>query len=192
MRRSSACGRGWRRNRRAGGGRGAALRPGEPAALSEAGLPLANLAFGEALRYARATGPSEELWDAIPGQVLRAPSPLMPGLLDQLEALAGTNTALQAGVEAWRTLWNARLKLYDIADAVRQTGKLRGLTTANFWIEYDQTRWLCILNPEHGSTLEQPQSEAGPSPRMRSGRKCGSCPNPSPSTRWCGRWRIRK
>ena len=47
--------------------------------LSEAGLPLANLAFGEALRYARATGPSEALWEAIPGQVLRAPSPLIAG-----------------------------------------------------------------------------------------------------------------
>jgi signal transduction histidine kinase len=117
--------------------------------LSETGLPLVNLAFGEALRYTRATGPSEVLWDAIPGQVICAPSPLTPGLLDQLEEIAGTNTTLKASVEAWHTLWNARLKLHDIAEAVRQTGKLRGLTTANFWIEYDQTRWLCILNPEH-------------------------------------------
>ena len=116
--------------------------------LSEAGLPLANLAFGEALRYARVTGPSEALWEAIPGQVLRAPSPLIPALLDQLAELAGTNTVLQTGVEAWRTLWNARIKLHEIAEAVRQTGKLRGLTTANFWIEHDATRWLCILNPE--------------------------------------------
>ena len=122
--------------------------------LSEAGLPLSNLAFAEALRYARVAGLSEELWYAIPSQVLHAPSPLIPGLLDQLQALAGTNTELQAGVEAWRTLWNARLKLYDIAQAVRQTGKLRGLTTANFWIEHDQTRWLCILNPEPASMLK--------------------------------------
>jgi signal transduction histidine kinase len=121
--------------------------------LSETGLPLANLAFGEALRYARATGPTEALWKAIPDQVLRVPSPLIPALLDQLEALAGTNTTLQAGVEAWRTLWNARLKLHDIAEAVRQTGKLRGLTTANFWIEHDQARWLCLLNPEHSMAL---------------------------------------
>jgi signal transduction histidine kinase len=122
--------------------------------LSSAGLPLSNLAFAEALRYARVAGLSEELWNAIPSQVLRAPSPLIPRLLDQLQALAGTNTELQAGVEAWRTLWNARLKLNDIAQAVRQTGKLRGLTTANFWIEHDQTRWLCILNPEPASMLK--------------------------------------
>jgi signal transduction histidine kinase len=122
--------------------------------LSESGLPLSNLAFGEALRYARVTGPSEELWEAIPGQVLRAPSPLTPALLDQLEKLAGTNTTLRAGVEAWRTLWNARLKLHDIAERVRQTGKLRGITTANLWIEEDQARWLCVLNPEHSSTLK--------------------------------------
>jgi hypothetical protein len=109
-------------------------------ALSEAGLPLSNLAFGEAMRYARATGPSEDLWEAVPGQVLLAPSALTPLLLDQLEALAGTNTTLQASVQAWRTLWRARLKLYDIAEALRQTGKLRGITTANLWIQEDQTR----------------------------------------------------
>jgi signal transduction histidine kinase len=116
--------------------------------LSEAGLPLANLAFAEALRYARRAGPSEELWAAIRNQVLRAPSPLIPALLDELEEIAGTNTTLRASVEAWRTLWNARLKLHDIAEAIRQTGKLRGITTTNLWIEHDQTRWLCILNPD--------------------------------------------
>ena len=93
--------------------------------------------------------------------MLRAPSPLIPALLDQLEELAGTNTTLQAGVEAWRTLWNARLKLYDIAEAVRQTGKLRGLTTANFWIEHDQTRWLCVLNPEPASALKAARRRHG-------------------------------
>ena len=127
-------------------------------ALSEAGLPLANLAFGEALRCARATGLSEELWDAISGQVIHSPSPLVPGLLDQIEQLAGTNTTLQTGVGAWRTLWSARLKLYDIADLVRQAGKLHGSTTANFWIDHDQARWLCILNPQSGSP-DQPTNE---------------------------------
>ncbi|MEI8040165.1 MAG: HAMP domain-containing sensor histidine kinase [Verrucomicrobiota bacterium] len=127
-------------------------------ALSEAGLPLANLAFGEALRCARATGLSEELWDAISGQVIHSPSPLVPGLLDQIEQLAGTNTTLQTGVGVWRTLWSARLKLYDIADLVRQAGKLHGSTTANFWIDHDQARWLCILNQQSGSP-DQPTNE---------------------------------
>ncbi len=129
--------------------------------LSETGLPLANLAFGEALRYARATGPSEELWEAISGQVLRTPSPLTPALLDQLEEIAGTNPTLQAGVGAWRTLWNARLKLHDIAEGLRQTGKLRGITTANVWVEEDQNRWLCVLNPEHGLDSEGSQRRHG-------------------------------
>jgi signal transduction histidine kinase len=121
--------------------------------LSETGLPLGNLAFEEGLRYARAAGPSEVLWDAIPWQVLHAPSPLTPGLLDQLEEIAGTNTALRAGVGAWRTLWGARLKLHDVAEAIRQTGKLRGITTANVWIEEGQTQWLCVLNPGHSSQV---------------------------------------
>jgi len=122
--------------------------------LSEAGLPLANLAFEEALRYSRATGPSEALWEAIPDHVLRAPSPLVPALLDQLEEISGTNTTLRASVEAWRTLWSARLKLHDLAEAIRQSGKLRGVTTANVWIDQEQTRWLCVLNPANGSTLK--------------------------------------
>ena len=125
-----------------------------PEALSEAGLPLANLAYGEALRYGRTAEALQPLWEAIPGQVLRTPSPLVPELLDQLEELAGTNPALHAGVGAWRTLWNARLKLHDVAEAVRQSGKLHGLTTANVWIEHDEGRWLCLLNPAH-SRLSQ-------------------------------------
>jgi signal transduction histidine kinase len=115
-------------------------------ALSPAGLPLANLAFEEALRFSQSTGPTAALWEAIPSQVIGAPSPLVPGMLDQLPTLAGTNAMLMAGIDAWRTLWNARLKLYDIASAIRQTGKLRGITTANLWVEENEARWLCILN----------------------------------------------
>jgi len=121
--------------------------------LSDAGLPLVNLAFGEALRYARVSGPSRELWEAIPGQVLRAPSPLIPALLDRLQEIAGTNTMLRDGVVAWRTLWNARLKLYDIADAIRQTGKLQSGATTNLWIDYGHVRWLCVVSPESASTV---------------------------------------
>ncbi|MCX6922652.1 MAG: HAMP domain-containing sensor histidine kinase, partial [Verrucomicrobia bacterium] len=120
--------------------------------LSPAGLPLASLAFQEALRYARVTGPSEQLWNAIPDQVLRMPGPLTPAWLDQLQALAGTNTALQASVEAWRTLWNARLKLSDIAVIVGQSVELHGITVTNLWIDQGPTRWLCILNPNHSYT----------------------------------------
>jgi len=129
--------------------------------LSEAGLPLANLAFGDALHYARTVGPSEELWDAIREQVFWAPSLLIPPLLDQLEALAGTNTTLRASTGAWRTLWNARLKLHDIAEAIRQSGKLRGITTTNLWIECDQTRWLCILNPDTTLALQASSGVTG-------------------------------
>jgi signal transduction histidine kinase len=129
--------------------------------LSEAGLPLANLAFGDAVHYARAVEPSEELWDAIPDQVLRAPSLLIPPLLGELEAIAGTNTTLQIGVGAWRTLWNARLKLHDLAEAIRQSGKLRGITTTNLWIERNQTRWLCILNPDTTSALQAARGVTG-------------------------------
>ena len=124
-------------------------------ALTEAGLPLSNLAFSEALRYARAMGPSEALWKEIREQVLWTPSLLTPRLLAQLGELAGTNATLRAGVDAWRTLWNARLKLHDIAEDIRQSGKLRGITTTNLWIEQGDTRWLCVLNPDPSPTVNE-------------------------------------
>ena len=126
-----------------------------PELLSETGLPLANLAFADAIRCARAAGPSEALWEMIPIQVLRVPSPLVPALLDQLEAVAGTNQTLRSSVDAWRTYWHARLKLYDLAEAIRQTGKLGGPTMANAWVEADQTRWLCLL--DNAAEPETPQ-----------------------------------
>ena len=145
-------------------------------ALSEAGLPLSNLAFGEALRYTRAAGPSKALWDTIPDQVLRAPSPLVPPLLDQIEALAPGDAVvapvllsspavppaiLQTSVQAWRTLWHARLKLYDVADIIRRTGNILGLTaTTNFWIEKDQARWFCMLSPAESRTVPAPDGGA--------------------------------
>jgi signal transduction histidine kinase len=117
-------------------------------AISDAGLPLANLAFAEALRYARTTGPSESLWQAIPDQVLRAPSLLIPPLLDQLQAVAGTNLLLQDSMRAWRTLWNNQLILYDMAQFLRQTSTPQNGATTNLWIDRDQIRFLFILNPD--------------------------------------------
>ena len=69
-----------------------------------------------------------------------------------MEELVGTNATLRAGVDAWRRLWNARVNLHDIAEAIRQSGKLRGITTTNLWIEQGDTRGLCVLNPEPNPT----------------------------------------
>jgi signal transduction histidine kinase len=139
--------------------------------LTEAGLPLSNLAFSEALRYARASGPSEALWKEIPWDVLWAPSLLTPGLLAQLDELAGTNATLRAGVDAWRTLCNARLKLHDIAEAIRQSGKLRGITTTNLWIEQGDTRWLCVLVPDPTPTVDAANHTNAPRTLVRFLRK---------------------
>jgi signal transduction histidine kinase len=103
--------------------------------------------------------------------VLWAPSLLTPGLLAQLDELAGTNATLRAGVDAWRTLCNARLKLHDIAEAIRQSGKLRGITTTNLWIEQGDTRWLCVLVPDPTPTVDAANHTNAPRTLVRFLRK---------------------
>ena len=43
--------------------------------------------------------------------------------------------------------------MHDIAEAIRQSGRLRGITTTNLWIEQGNTRWLCVLNPDPNHTV---------------------------------------
>ncbi len=156
--RSSACARGWRRYRRLTrwarpyASPGHAMRRLPRRACRCRTWHLARRCVTPALQDL-----PKRLWKEIPDHVLWAPSLLTPGLLAQLEELAGTNATLRAGVDAWRTLWNARLKLHDIAEAIRQSGKLRGITTTNLWIEQGDTRWLCVLNPDPVPRWTQPK-----------------------------------
>ena len=107
---------------------------------------------GAALRPA--AGPSEELWEAIRQPGAACAQPADPGFAGPTGGDCRHEHDAAGQRRAWRTLWNARLKLHDIAEAIRQTGKLRGITTTNLWIEHDQTRWLCILNPDNSSALQ--------------------------------------
>ncbi len=44
--------------------------------------------------------------------------------------------------------WQAQEQSRDIAEAIRQTGKLHPGVTTNFWLDFDGTRWFCFLQPD--------------------------------------------
>ena len=121
--------------------------------LSEGGLPLATLAFAEMLRRSKETGPTEILWNELASQVQFHPGFLTPMLLDRVEALVETNDVLRDSIAAWRTLWQSGERTRAIAAAIQHSGKLRGITTTNLWVEYAGQNWFCILAPSEIQTL---------------------------------------
>ena len=116
-------------------------------APSESGVPLAHLALAEALNRAGQQGFTESIWRWMEGEMLARPSVLIPRLLERVQSLTDTNAALSAAAQGLKTIWEAQERLRELADLIRDTGKLRGNTTANLWVENAQGRWLCLLNP---------------------------------------------
>ncbi|HWI58750.1 MAG TPA: HAMP domain-containing sensor histidine kinase, partial [Bacillota bacterium] len=129
-------------------------------ALCESGVPLSNLALAKALQYAHQTGASEALWIGLVREIGWAPSLLTPVLLDLAEPLTRTQPRLQPCLQALRLRWAATENAWAMADAIRQSGRLHGVTTTNFWLEFQGTRWLCLLQPGqsflHTSRAGQP------------------------------------
>ena len=121
-------------------------------APSESGLPLNTLVFAEILHHARQAGPSEQLWSELNDQVNGTSSLLTPLLLDEVDSLVATNQVLRDGVAAWRTLWQGFERRSHIAEAIQQSGKLRGITTTNLWVEHEGITWFCILQPSETQT----------------------------------------
>ena len=117
------------------------------AARGDSGLPLSNLALAEALRWAALAGINETFWRWISDEILTRPSVLTPNLLGQVHRLASTNAELAAAAGGLQQLWDSEERLRELADLMRASGRLHGLTTANLWVENDQGRWLCMLNP---------------------------------------------
>ena len=114
--------------------------------ISESGVPLRSLALVEAFKLAKARGPNEPLWEALQSE-LEAPGALTPILLDEAGRLAADNPQLSKGVKAMRILLADKLAQADLAEAVKQTGKLNGVTTTNIWLSAMGQRWLCLLEP---------------------------------------------
>ena len=132
----------------------------EDVALTESGIPLSNLAVAKALQSARDTGVSEELWTALLREVDWVPSTLTPALLDLAEPVIREQPQLQPCLRALRRRWAATERAWDMADVIRESGQLKGITTTNLWLSSQGIRWFCLLQPKqiwtHSSRGGQP------------------------------------
>ena len=114
--------------------------------MSESGVPLRSLARAEALRRARGVGPSERLWEALEEEV-NAPNALTPGLLEEAGRLVAGDAQLSEAVKAMKILLADHQTQAELAEAVKRSGKLNGITTTNLWVDAVGQRWFCILSP---------------------------------------------
>ena len=114
--------------------------------ISDSGVPLSTLALAEALKRAQDCGPTERLWEKLQAEV-SSPSALTSILLDEAGRLVGKNPQLSEAVKAMRILLADKQAQSELAEAVRQTGKLNGITTTNLWVTAMDRRWFCILSP---------------------------------------------
>jgi signal transduction histidine kinase len=114
--------------------------------ISESGIPLRTLALALALQRARDCGPNERLWKNLQSEI-SSPTALTPILLNEAARLAAGNPQLAESVSAMRVLLGDKLAQADLAQAVKQTGKLHGITTTNLWVDALGRRWFCILSP---------------------------------------------
>ena len=114
--------------------------------ISESGLPLSTLVLAEALKRARECGPSEQLWDKLQSEV-SSPSALTSILLDEAGRLVANNAQLSQAVKAMRIVLADKLAQFELAEALKQTGKLNGIATTNLWVDAGDQHWYCILGP---------------------------------------------
>jgi signal transduction histidine kinase len=114
--------------------------------ISESGVPLSTLALAEALKRAQDSGPNEQLWERLQWEVF-SPSALTSILLDEAGRLVVKDAQLSEAVKAMRILLADTQAQAELAEAVKQTGKLNGVTTTNLWAAAPDGRWFCILSP---------------------------------------------
>ncbi len=117
----------------------------------ESGLPLTTLALAEALKRARECGPTAQLWEALRREI-NSPGALTPNLLDEAANLVANDVQLSQSIFAMRILLADKQSQLELSDAVRQTGKLNGITTTNLWVDAMSRRWFCILQPGYSES----------------------------------------
>jgi len=111
--------------------------------VSDSGLPLRTLALAEALQTAQKCGPTAGLWDALQTEV-SSPSQLAPGLLNETGNLVARDAPLSEAVRTMRLVLTNRQAQADLAEAVKQNGKVNTGTATNLWVEARGQRWFCI------------------------------------------------
>lgn len=114
--------------------------------ISETGVPLKTLALAEALKRAQDCGPTEQLWELLHSEIT-SPNVLTPTLLDEAARLVAKDAQLSEAIKAMRILLADRQAEGELADALKQTRKINGITTTNLWVDALSQRWFCILSP---------------------------------------------
>ncbi len=125
--------------------------------LSEAGLPLSNLALAEALREAGSGPELGTVLDGLVDEVLEGPSLLLPELLDQARAQIAKAARPGDWLDPAEQLWSAQARLRRIASVVRQFD-LRAEPT-NLWVEAEGRRWFCaVTSTDRADSTNQPSA----------------------------------
>jgi len=122
--------------------------------LSESGVPLKTLALAAALQRARDCGPSEPLWERLQSEI-SSPTALTPILLDEAAQLVAGDPQLSEAVKAMRILMADKRAQSELAGAVKQTGKLHGITTTNLWLDAKEHRYVEEIGAMLGVTRER-------------------------------------
>jgi signal transduction histidine kinase len=115
---------------------------------SESGIRLSSLALAEALNRAAETGPSEQLWRGLIGEVIISPGFITPVLLKLTEPLTNSRPALAECLGALQLHWNALEEMWRAGELIQRSGKLQGITTTNLWLDLEGSRWFCLLQPD--------------------------------------------
>jgi signal transduction histidine kinase len=114
--------------------------------ISESGLPLTTLALAEALMQMPDLLATERFWNALQSEV-QLPSALAPILLDKAGLAVSKDAELSDAIKAMRILLADKQSQAELADTIKRTGKLNGITTTNLWVDALDQRWFCILSP---------------------------------------------
>ena len=117
------------------------------APLSQSGVPLSSLAVAKALQCACQSAPTDQLWNGLVREVQSVPGSFTPMLLELAEPLVQERPELRSRIESLRLHWEATQRTWEAADAIRRSGRLQGITTASFWLEFQGNRWFCLLQP---------------------------------------------
>jgi len=118
--------------------------------MSEAGVPLSNLALAAALRQAGSGPGLGTVLDALVDESLEGQSLLLPELLNRARALIDQAPQPKELLAPAERLWSAQARLARIAWAVAQHGWPPEAT--NLWVEAMGCRWFCVLGMVGGAT----------------------------------------
>jgi len=130
--------------------------------MSEAGLPLSNLALAEALRQAGSGPELGTVLDALVDESLEGQSLLLPELLNQARALIDKAPQPKELLDPAEKLWSAQARLGRIAWGLEQHGWPQEAT--NLWVEAMGRRWFCVLALPDAAITPTPTPTPNPFP----------------------------